>query len=306
MPGSIAENFHEGSRSEHYAGLVLSAIGTASPVPHQEDTGVDYYCTLTEREGQRGVVTDLFTVQVKSNLEPWVFKTPESVRWLVAHPLPLFLCVVNRSESSVAIYHTSPRFYLWAMPPLPDHVSLQPTQDEIGQCTQWEGGTTFSLSAPVLTLNLQDVEQQGVRDMAKEVLKFWISVDKANLARMVDGIHSFQMPDGYRINSTEYSATVTQNMQVSQEDLEKARYRLLEQLSWHSQQLFRQGDRGGSLRTMMLLRYLSGSDFDYDPRILKALNEDMGNNQYVYAGLDGLNKMLDSAASAFVNSKPGS
>ena len=303
MPGSIAENFHEGTRSELYAGLVLSTIGTASPVPHQEDTGVDYYCTLTEREGQRGLVTDLFTVQVKSNLEPWVFSTPESVRWLVAHPLPLFLCVVNRAEGSVAIYHTSPRFYLWAMPPLPDCVNLQPTQDEIGQCTQWEGGTTFSLSAPILTLSVRDVEQQSFRDMAKEVLKFWISVDKANLARMVDGIHSFQMPHEYRINSTKYGATVAQSLrQVSQEDLVKALSRLLEQLSWNSQQLFRQGDRGGSLRAIMLLRHLSGSDFAYDPFILKVLNEDMGNSKYVYAGLDELNKVLDSAASAFIGS----
>ena len=186
---------------EYYAGLVLSAVGTASPVPHQEDTGVDYYCTLIEHEGQRGLVTDLFTVQVKSNLEPWVFKTPESVRWLVAHLLPLFLCVVNRTEGSVSIFHTAPRFYLWAMPPLPDCVNLWPTQDEIGQCTQWEGGTTFSLSAPILTLNVQEAEQQSFRDMAKEVLKFWISVDKANLARMVDGIHSFQMPHEYLTNS---------------------------------------------------------------------------------------------------------
>jgi hypothetical protein len=53
MTGSVAANLHEGSRSEYLAHFVFSSFGTAFPVPHQEDTGLDIYCTLLERVGQR-------------------------------------------------------------------------------------------------------------------------------------------------------------------------------------------------------------------------------------------------------------
>jgi hypothetical protein len=49
--GSLAANPHEGSRSEYLAQYVFSSFGTAIPVPHQEDTGLDMYCTLLERIG---------------------------------------------------------------------------------------------------------------------------------------------------------------------------------------------------------------------------------------------------------------
>ena len=49
MTGSIAANPHEGSRSEYLAQFVFSSFGTAIPVPHQEDSGIDIYCTLLER-----------------------------------------------------------------------------------------------------------------------------------------------------------------------------------------------------------------------------------------------------------------
>jgi hypothetical protein len=47
MTGSIHGNLHDGGRSEYIALLV-----TAIPVPHQEDSGLDIYCTLLERDGQ--------------------------------------------------------------------------------------------------------------------------------------------------------------------------------------------------------------------------------------------------------------
>jgi hypothetical protein len=49
--GSLATNPHEGRRSEYLAQHVLSSFGTAIPIPHQEDTGLD--CTLLERIGRR-------------------------------------------------------------------------------------------------------------------------------------------------------------------------------------------------------------------------------------------------------------
>ena len=119
MPGSTSANFHEGSRSEYLAQYVFASFGTAVAVPHQEDTGLDLYCTLTERLGQKIWPRAYFSVQVKSNAKPWKFRDSESVKWLVEHPLPVFLCVVNKADTSLQIYHTFPRFSAWSLPPLP-------------------------------------------------------------------------------------------------------------------------------------------------------------------------------------------
>jgi hypothetical protein len=114
--GSIAANLHEGSRSEYLAQYVFSSFGTAVPVPHQEDAGLDIYCTLLERDGRRAWPRAYYAVQVKSNMEPWIFDSEESVRWIIEHPLPIFLCVVRKAEARILVYQTTPRFAAWILP----------------------------------------------------------------------------------------------------------------------------------------------------------------------------------------------
>src|SRR5260370_9918347 len=125
MPGAVTYGFHEGSRSEHLAHPGFCAFGTAVPVPYSEDLGLDFYCTLMERQQQVLVPRAYYAVQVKSNLDPWVFETSRAVRWFVEFPMSIFLCVVTKSESRIRIYHTSPRFYAWlAHSQLPERLEL--------------------------------------------------------------------------------------------------------------------------------------------------------------------------------------
>ena len=62
MPASVAQNCHEGSRSEIIADYLFSTWGTVTPVRRSDDYGVDLYCTLTERVGQRAMVTGYYSV----------------------------------------------------------------------------------------------------------------------------------------------------------------------------------------------------------------------------------------------------
>jgi hypothetical protein len=116
MVGSIAANLHEGSRSEYLAQFVFSSFGTAIPVPHQEDSGLDIYCTLLERDGQRAWPRAYYAVQVKSDMAPWRFEGQKSVQWIIEHPPPIFLCVVQKADARILVYHTAPRFALWVLP----------------------------------------------------------------------------------------------------------------------------------------------------------------------------------------------
>src|SRR2546426_6673261 len=184
MVGALATNLHEGSRSEYLAQYIFASFGTSVPVPHQEDTGVDLYCTLTEAIGPRSWPRAYFAVQVKSTMDSWRLDGAESVRWLVEHPLPLFLCVVEKRQARIRVYHTSPRFYVWSMPPLPDRLELVPTTESEGRCTQWEGGSTFSLSAPVIHASVQELLRDDFHENMTEVLRSWIDIDTANLDRL--------------------------------------------------------------------------------------------------------------------------
>jgi hypothetical protein len=48
-------------------------------------------------------------------MSPWVFGGPDSVRWIIEHPLPIFLCIVQKAEARIMVYHTTPRFAVWAL-----------------------------------------------------------------------------------------------------------------------------------------------------------------------------------------------
>ena len=76
---------------------MFASFGAAVAIPHQEDSGIDLHCTLTERVGQRAWPRSYFSVQVKSTTDAWDFK--DAVQWLIEYPLPLFLCVVDKAST---------------------------------------------------------------------------------------------------------------------------------------------------------------------------------------------------------------
>jgi hypothetical protein len=166
--GSIAANLHEGSRSEPFAEALFRSFGTAFRAPHEEDHGFDLYCTVTERIGLRAWPKISYTVQIKSDADPWQFASLESVRWLVQHPLPLLLCVFDKATLRVRLYHTFPRFLLWAYGTLPEALELVPGEGSEGRCIEWGNGTTFSLSAPILDRTLVELCDHTVHQVLVE------------------------------------------------------------------------------------------------------------------------------------------
>lgn len=292
MVGAIAANFHEGSRSEYLAQYVFAGFGTAIAIPHQEDSGIDLYCTLTERIGQRAWPLAYFSVQVKSDEQPWVFDTERSVRWFVEYPLPLFLCIVDKSSSRLRLYHTSPRFYAWSLPPLPERLELIPSDEVEGRCTQWGGDWKFSLSTPIVDVSVEELLDDGFHRKIAEVLRFWISYDLENLSRIKTGIHSFRMPDYYKTNSVEHRAWAIQGI-TQAPDISRAVDHLKETLGWLSSQLHRRGDLSGAVRCALLLRHFANSDDMSDAYLYQKINEIVKTGGYVFAGVDKLNDMLD-------------
>jgi hypothetical protein len=200
MPGSIAPNLHQGSRSELLADYLFSTWGTVTPTRRSDDYGVDLYCTLTKLFGQRAMVTDYYEVQVKSTDDPWCFPGEESVEWLIKYPQPMFLARVDKKNGIIEVYHTMPRFLLAALACVPDRLELTPEDRDDGHFVEWKDGTSFSLSAPILRVTIADLlDDTRMKDL-RTVFTEWIRLDRDNCDLVRHGILRFRMPDLYEVN----------------------------------------------------------------------------------------------------------
>ena len=200
MVGAIAAGFHEGSRSEIIADYLLSAWGTVTPVRRQDDHGHDLYCTLTDRIGQRAIVTDYYAVQVKSTRDPLKFSGRKSVEWLVRNPTPLFLARVDKKKGLLVLYQTLARLFV-AIQKLPGFLTLSMGDIGKGECLSGlSKRTKLSLSAPILTVSLEESLDGKRMTACRDILRQWIRIDRRNLELRAAGLLRFQMPYEYQTN----------------------------------------------------------------------------------------------------------
>lgn len=299
MPGSVASGFHEGSRSEYLAQYVFTMLGTVTPVPHQEDSGIDLYCTLTEDVGRRAFPVAYFSVQVKSASGPWVFKDADEIRWFIDHPLPLFLCVVDKRSLQLRVYHTTPRFHLWASAAKPARLELTVEDGQSGRNTQYEGDDEhFSLSAPIWSATLLELQSAETQRAFGEVMLAWIEVEVANLHRMRSGVNLYSMPAKYTTNDP----NILKGGQVFQgtirvPDLTLATKNVGECVNSLAGHLYRKDDLPGAARCALLLRHLFPEDtsMNWDTYPLQdTINRVTDSSGYVFAGVDSLSRLIDA------------
>jgi len=294
--GAIAANAHEGSRSEYLAQYVFAGFGTAVSVPHQEDAGIDLYCTITERIGQRAWPRAYFTVQVKSTDDPWVFDGENSVRWLLEHPTPLFLCVVDKANARLRVYQTSPRLLSGVHLPLPKRVVLQPEETTTGRMPDWISSEHYSLSAPILDFTVIDLGNDDRAAMARTCLLAWATIDSENIRCRANGIAAVSLPHSYVTNEIPVNkSTVT----LSGQPHEAAIPRLIEALEHIGLDMARNAMRdrkNAELTTAALLnmlhRQLTRAEQDR-PRCISFLNEMLNDRMeakrnYLFDGVDRL------------------
>jgi hypothetical protein len=196
---------------------------------------------------------------VKSNPKPWTFPNKRSVKWLMENPMPVFLCVVNKAALKLQLYHTCPRFHIWSLPVRPDKLELIPGTEGKGECVKFEGGTSYSLSAPILALTINDIHNENSRKKVKDVLKFWIGIEEQNLRRVKNKILQFSMPDKYETNAKPGPAVIRYwSVNPSAKDRKQAISSLEPQLTWVAQILWNSGDMRGAVRALLLHRHWFG------------------------------------------------
>ena len=214
MPGTQLFSYREGNISEYFAQFVLSCLGTCVPVPHQEDIGADFHCTLATREGRILSFGAPYLVQIKSESEAkgnrliygWhppakegekgVWKRTE-LEWLFSQENPLLVGIVDREQVKLSLYSTSALWMAYYNQPLPCQIVLVPNdpatatahvpapkpvpvQDcppNTGDNHSWE----VKLGPPLISVTAQDIAKEKNRLAYRRVLESAIKLDQANL-----------------------------------------------------------------------------------------------------------------------------
>jgi hypothetical protein len=209
MPGTIAANAHEGTRSEYLALYVFSALGTAVPVPHPEDSGIDLYCTLGKHMGRLLSVENYFLVQVKSKKEPIRYKTSDEAQWLLSHHYPILICYVDKTAGKVEIYQTLSLSFLYTKTNI-NSITLSPSSppDANKQFTHHTGETDpiIYMGRPILRFDVAKVGSKDWREKSRTSLRAWIEIDRENIAMRSTGFPLFRHPLSYQTNASEIDA----------------------------------------------------------------------------------------------------
>lgn len=308
--GCTAANLHEAGRSEYLAHYVFSSFGTSVPVPRQEDTGLDLYCTLTERVGQRLWPISSYCVQVKSTSDPWEFADARSIQWIVEHPLPVFLCVVNKRTATISVYHTSPRFFIWTAVPERKRLVMLPGTKGKGYGMPWEEKEykntkdgEYHLSAPIAAFTLTEILDDDFHSKIRDVLHNWIVLDQRNIFRSQAGVRRLETISHYVTNDPAIPGySRTWRAELSDDEFKKGLLPFVEHAKWLSHHLASKNDKRGYLRLDLLLRHLGAmnsiTDGVYGFHLYSNLRQRFEPDEAVrrteyFAGLDGLSKKLD-------------
>lgn len=174
-----------------------------SSSPQQADHGLDLHCTLMEQVGKRLIAKWPYTIQVKSEMKPVVFDGKDAVRWVIEHPLPLFLCIVNKASARLSVYHTLARFHAWSLGEWPDRLAMIPAPaipGQEGRCISWPGSYDLSLDQPILDFSVNEMLDEVFWKNAREVFERWIEVENDNLTRVRTRLFSCRVPDPYKTN----------------------------------------------------------------------------------------------------------
>jgi len=209
--GSLPRNLHHGSRTEYLAQYVFSGLGSAFAVPHQEDSGIDLYCTLgtpDPDEHRRLSCRHPFYIQVKSKTAPLEYSNQAAVKWLTSLPQPYFVCVINQEELRFQVYHSLPIFLVTIVRQLPEKLTFVLGENDqwnigddwIGRFYNFQVGKIYT-SVPVLDFTLEEtIKDLTWYEKTIQVLEGWLILLEFNIAMRTVGLPIVRFPDEYKTN----------------------------------------------------------------------------------------------------------
>jgi len=190
-----SNNLRKGDRAEYLTQAYLTSISFSNPTYRQEDYGIDFTCTLIEKDGTALYPTDVFAVQVKSNKDSndqkIVFKKTKKqhLKWLFNSQIPYFLAWVDEENTkAMYLYSISQIWYLEVL------------KNRKYKALEFEYDTTkgtsingfepyshtndtyyFKVGKPFLTFEFDDLKDGKKLEEKKKILAKVIKIEKENI-----------------------------------------------------------------------------------------------------------------------------
>lgn len=206
MPGARLASFRLGDRSELLVEHLLAGFAFTTPVPRQEDIGIDFLCSLiTGYDGAKLLKAGpFFAVQAKSSTEKLVYEKPHELEWITSQENPLLLCVANRKAAAMDVYSTWNLLCGvlgggWQGKVKPNRITLCPGEigDWPGIKNNEDGSQEILLGKPIARVTHNDLIDEKRTKQIAEVMGSWVMLDRVNIVNRGAGMYWVVGPLGY-------------------------------------------------------------------------------------------------------------
>jgi hypothetical protein len=187
---SKLNSVRKGDRAEYITQGIFSALGFSLQILRQEDYGIDFLCTLMEKDGIISYPTKSFTVQLKTNNDNIVYSLLNSlkVKWLLENNLPFFICYFDEDKNRVDFYSTSLlNKYIINKPAGVTKISFRQDVGH-GRCvlhlgTHKKGKKIFTieLGKPFLSISLTDLADESIIEQRRRLLNKVVTYEVENI-----------------------------------------------------------------------------------------------------------------------------
>lgn len=206
MPGGRSRTFRLGDRSELLVQHLLTGIAFTTPVPRQEDVGIDFFCTLMTGYDDPSLLKagTFFSAQAKSSQEPLVYEKPHELEWITNQENPLLLCIADREESAMDVYSTWNLLCAvlngWHGQKRASSIRLVPGKG----CSEWpgvvdnpDGSQDVLLGKPIIQIAHHQIFDEVSTKEILAVIEKWIALDRENIVNRRAGLNWVAGPIAY-------------------------------------------------------------------------------------------------------------
>lgn len=146
-----------------------------SPLPREEDFGIDFIGTLIKRNGKTYLAEDSFAVQIKTVSSPRFQFAGNGVEWLKNLKIPYFPVIADLNTGKISIYSLN-QFYM------PLFVSMVNCYNFVVQNDYNEGNDLddFPLGNPIMEWNLSDCTHPEFASWAYNVFSPFVKIESNN------------------------------------------------------------------------------------------------------------------------------
>jgi hypothetical protein len=192
MPGGRSKSYRFGDRAELLVQHPLSGLAFTTPVPRQEDVGIDFFCSLITDHSSKKLLKagPFFTAQAKSSRKPIEYKRPHQIEWIRNQENPLLVCVADLKSGSMDVYST------WNLlcavkngwkgdGTVPKCIRLCPG---VSHSWKWygvedkdDGSQDVLLGKPIISITHDQLFDDASLRLISQTIGAWIALDRENI-----------------------------------------------------------------------------------------------------------------------------